>query len=77
MNFGMFSEEGNQAVTQLFKNTMKLPISSTDNDIYDFLKIGFEKIALKHKEVYDTDVRERFIGEMEHAIGRNFQIYFL
>lgn len=77
MNFGMFSEEGNKAVTQLFKDTMKLPISSTESDIYAFMKNGFENISKTHKEVYDTDVRERFVGEMEKISERKFSIYFL
>ena len=77
LNFGMFTEEGNRKVTSLYEKTLELPLRSTESDIYAFLKKGFSEIGKEHSEVVDTDVRERFIGQLEQQTERKYSIYFL
>lgn len=76
MNFGMFSKEGNRKVTELYEKTANLPLRSTESDIYAFINKGFNEISKEHKEVYDTDVRERFIGQLEMESERKYSIHF-
>ena len=76
MNFGMFSEEGNKKVTELYEKTANLPLRSTESDIYAFISKGFNEISNEHKEVYDTAVRERFMGRLEQESERKYSIYF-
>jgi hypothetical protein len=77
LKFGMFSEEGNRMVTDLYQKTLNLPLRSTESDIYVFLKKEFSEISEKHPEVMDTDVRERFMGQLEQETERRYSIYFL
>ena len=77
LNFGMFTEEGNRKVTSLYEKTLELPLRSTESDICAFLKKGFSEIGKEHPEVIDTDVRERFIGQLEQQTERKYSIYFL
>ena len=76
MNFGMFSEEGNRKLTELYEKTANLPLRSTESDIYAFISKGFSEISKEHKEVYETDVRERFMGQLETESERKYSIYF-
>jgi hypothetical protein len=72
----MFSEEGNRKVQEVLENTLKLPLSTTDTGIHDFIRKEFAEVAKEHKEIYDTDVRERFMGELEKVTERKYSIYF-
>jgi len=72
----MFSEEGNRKVTELYEKTANLPLRSTESDIYAFISKGFNEISKQHGEVYDTDVREAFIGQLEKESERKYSIYF-
>jgi hypothetical protein len=73
----MFSEEGNRKVTELYERTANLPLRSTESDVCAFISKGFSEISKEHEEVCDSDVRERFIGQLELESERKYSIYFL
>ena len=77
MKYGMFTSKGNQLVHALVKKVIKLPMSTTSNELQETISTGFNKIADQgHDEVWDTDVREQAIGEIEKLTQRKLSIFF-
>lgn len=74
--YGMFSAAGNRAVEAMVNRLLKLPITTTAEELNRALEAGFNEVALKHSEVWDTDVRETVIWKLEKATGRELSIYF-
>ena len=76
MEYGMYSKAGDRAVDAMFKRLLKLPITTSDDELCRALTAAFNKVAVKHGEVWDTEVREAVIGRLEKATGRFLSIYF-
>ena len=76
LNYGMFTPKGNRRVNSIVLKTCSLPLSSTDEEIYAFLKMRMDIVAENHKEVWDTAVREAMIGTIENRTKRSLTIYF-
>ncbi len=75
-SFGMFSVEGAKEVKELVESVKTLPVSMTDEELYKVLKHGMKGISkIGHGEVYDTEVRQRIIGEIERATKRELSIF--
>lgn len=76
-DYGMFSDEGDRMVGELVDRVLKLPIDSTDDDIYSELNKGMNDIEeAGHGEVHDTAVREAMIVTIENRTNRELTIYF-
>ena len=76
-DYGMFSDEGNQLVAKAVDRASDISGAVSDKVVYAFLKVAFDEIEeLGHEEVWDTDVREHVIGEIERRSERSLSIYF-
>lgn len=74
--YGMFTLEGGKEVAELVESVKKLPITTTDEELYKHLRHGMKSIAkIGHREVYDTDVREQIIYAVEKSTGRELSIF--
>lgn len=74
MSYGMFTDAGDKKVANLTKRILKkLPITATDQDIYDMVTEGLNKIG---GEAWDTEVREAIISRIEKETDRDLTIYF-
>ena len=73
MSYGMFTDAGNKKVANLTKRILKLPITATDQDIYNMVTEGLNKIG---GEAWDTEVREAIISRIEKETNRDLTIYF-
>jgi len=76
MEYGMFTKAGNAAVARIITDVLSLPITTTDNELYTYLKKRMTAINAKHPEIYDTDVRKQMISVLEHKLHRELSIYF-
>ena len=75
--FNMFTPAGNRAARQIVNAALKLPMGTSNDDLYAFLTLAMNKVANQHGEIWDTDVREAMIGAIEKATGRDeLSIYF-
>lgn len=75
-SYGMFTKEGSLAVSVLVENALKLPVTTTNGELYAFLTAGMKEIKKAgHGEVYDTEVREQIIGEIEKRTKRELSIF--
>jgi hypothetical protein len=72
--YAMFSSEGNACVDRIVRGAASLPLTTTNDQLYSFLTS--EMNACPHKEIWDTEVRERMIGELERLTNRSLSIYF-
>ena len=76
MEYGMFSKAGNNAVARIIEGALKLPITTTDNELYTYLKKRMTLVNVKHPEIHDTDVRSMMISVLERKLHRELSIYF-
>lgn len=74
-DYAMFSAAGNRAAKGIVDAALKLPITTTDQELYQFLNERMKKVAEKHGEIYDTDVRECIIDAIERHTKRELSIY--
>jgi hypothetical protein len=74
--YAMFSDEGDAAVAVMVERLLLMPISTSDTELYSRLTTLMNEIAKTHGEVWDTDVREAIIGEIERRTHRELSIYF-
>lgn len=74
-DFAMFSKAGNNAAKAIVAAVLKLPMDTTDQELYAFMTERMKTVAEKHGEIWDTDVREAMIGCIEHRTGRELTIY--
>jgi len=74
-NYSMFSEKGNRVVDQMVNEILKLPISITNKELIKEISTRITNIEKDHPEVFDTAVRECFIGAINEATGRELSIY--
>lgn len=66
----MNSEEGNDLLTVLVKNTVELTIKKTSrNKIVSRLKTGLEQINKESPEVYNQDVRSEMFYFIDNAFN--------
>jgi hypothetical protein len=76
MEYGMFTVAGNRAVDQMVTRLLKLPISTSPDEFNQALNTEFKKVAEKHGEVWDTDVRDAVISVLERKTRRELSIFF-
>lgn len=76
MDYGMFSKSGNAAIAKMVVDALSLPITTTNEELYTYLRGRMDQIQNKHGEVWDTDVREAVIGTLERKLHRELTIYF-
>lgn len=76
MDYGMFTKAGNAVVAKMIVDVLSLPITTTNQELYVYLRGRMDKIQNKHGEVWDTDVREAIIGTLERKLHRELTIYF-
>lgn len=73
----MFSDRGEKLVDLMVQDALKLPLSTSDQELYSFIRERMSNIELAgHAEVFDTAVKEAFIGEIEFKTKRELSIYF-
>jgi len=75
-DYGMFSKAGNKQIASVVAGALKLPIATTNKQLYDYLKARLNTVAEKHPEAWDTDVRESIISKLERETKRELTIYF-
>mgnify|MGYP006928225493 CR=1 FL=1 len=75
-NYGMFSQDGNREVDSIVLKVCALPLSTTNEELYSFLKTKMDAAEEMHKEIWDTAVREVMIGTIENRTKRDLTIYF-
>jgi hypothetical protein len=77
INYGMFSEVGNEAVAVIVRDASQLAMTTSMSKFYQFLTDRMSELESQgHGEVWDTAVREVIIGRLELATGRELSIFF-
>lgn len=74
--FNMFSAAGNRVARQIVNAALKLPMGTSNDELYAFLTERMNGVAKQHGEIWDTDVREAMISAIEHVTKRELSIYF-
>jgi hypothetical protein len=55
---------------------LKLPIATTNAQLYSYLKERMKRVAEKYPEVWDSDVRDALISVLERKLHRELTMYF-
>tara|TARA_R110000772_G_scaffold2410_2_gene8380 strand:- start:570 stop:806 length:237 start_codon:yes stop_codon:yes gene_type:complete len=78
MGYGMFSKNGDKAAQSVVNKILKLPLSTTNKELYKVLTTEMNKVAddKGHEEIWDTECREQIISTIEDKTKRNLTIYF-
>ena len=76
LDYGMFSRAGNKRIASIVAGASKLPLSTTDEELYAYLRTRLNTVAKKHGEAWDTEVRESLIWDLERKLKRDLTMYF-
>ncbi len=76
LDYGMYSKAGNQRIASIITGALKLPIATTNAQLYSYLKARMSKVAEKYPEVWDSDVRSALISVLERKLHRELSMYF-
>jgi hypothetical protein len=76
LDYGMYSKAGNQRIASIVIGALKLPIATTNAQLYSYLKERMKRVAEKYPEVWDSDVRSAVISVLERKLHRELTMYF-
>ena len=68
--FSMFTKEGNVACQEVIENVKKMEQGATKEEISEVVRVTMEKIAKKHKEVFDSEPRDIILSKVEKITGK-------
>ena len=80
VDFEMFTDEGNEACTQAFKNIYDVIFGDkfvTENELKKLIKEQIAQVASVYPEVHDTEPEGYFVDRINMALntrGYNYQI---
>ncbi len=80
VDFEMFTEEGNEACTQAFKNIYDVIFGDkfvSENELKKLIKEQIAQVASAYPEVHDTEPEGYFVDRINMALntrGYNYQI---
>lgn len=75
-HYGMYSDDGDNAVHRIVTAALRLPMTTSNADLYRYLTKRMNALSPAHGEVWDTEVRSCIIGAIERATKRDLTIYW-
>jgi uncharacterized protein YjaG (DUF416 family) len=72
VEFEMFTEEGNEACTQAFKNIYDVIFGDkfvTENELKKLIKEQIAQVEATHPEVHDTEPEYHFVDRINGCLG--------
>lgn len=70
-SYEMFTKAGDRACHAIVKAALRLPLGSTDADIYKLVRERMKKLQSKHPEINDSEPGGHIVFRIGRATGRS------